>query len=86
MVWSLWNEIEEQAVIWDVDVASAVGIDYVKDLMETAEKDASASAQAAYEAKLVTGKQRLEYRWQSLDADWQKAFKDPILKAVKGLL
>ena len=80
---ALWNETEEHAAFWSSDHDDAVGIDYVKDLMETAEKDASDSARAAYEAKLVTGKQRLEYRWQSLDEDWQKAFKEPILKAVK---
>ena len=33
--------------------------------------------------KLVTGKARLEYNWNQLSEEWKKAFKEPLLKAVK---
>ena len=31
----------------------------------------------------MTGKARLEYDWNKLDAEWKTAFKEPLLKAVK---
>eukprot|EP00435_Cladocopium_sp_Y103_P017212 s2419_g4.t1 len=80
---ALWSEVEEQAEFWDAESWKGAGGDPIQELLETSEKDASASAHAAFEAKIVTGKQRLEYRWQDLDADWKAAFKDPILKALK---
>eukprot|EP00435_Cladocopium_sp_Y103_P053936 s805_g17.t1 len=80
---ALWNELEDHATLWDDEVASTTGANYVQAIMEVAEKDASNCSKAVYEAKLVTGKQRLEYKWQSLSPEWQEAFKEPILKAVK---
>ena len=80
---ALWNEVEAHAEFWNDEEGQEEGRNYVQDLMDMAEKDASGCAKAAYEAKLVTGKQRLEYKWSSLSPEWQSAFKEPILKAVK---
>ena len=35
------------------------------------------------QAKLVTGKARLEYNWGQLENDWKKAFREPLIKAVR---
>lgn len=35
------------------------------------------------QANLVTGRARLEYNWSRLDAQWEEAFKEPLLKAVR---
>ena len=37
----------------------------------------------ATKAGIVTGKARLEYQWSALDEEWKKAFKEPLLKAVR---
>ena len=79
----LWSEVEDQATLWDNDIASALCVDNVKEIVEAAEKNSSESARSAYEAKLVTGKQRLEYKWQNLSPEWKEAFEKPILKALQ---
>jgi hypothetical protein len=33
--------------------------------------------------QIITGKQRLEYQWNKLDAAWQAAYQQPLLKAVR---
>lgn len=40
-------------------------------------------AEEAQQAQLVTGKARVEYQWSSLSEEWQKAYHDPLIKAVK---
>ena len=40
-------------------------------------------AEEAQQAQLVTGKARVEYQWSSLNEEWQKAYHDPLIKAVK---
>lgn len=37
-------------------------------------------------AGVVTGRAHLEYNWNQLDTMWKEAFKEPLLKAVQGLL
>ena len=78
----LWDETEDQATLWDNEVVSAFGIDYVKDVCEKAERVSSETSKSAFEAKIVTGKQRLEYRWKDLSPKWQEAFEKLILKAL----
>jgi len=34
-------------------------------------------------SQVITGKQRLEYQWNKLDAAWQAAYQQPLLKAVR---
>ena len=35
------------------------------------------------QSNLITGKQRVEINWKSLDAEWQKAYVQPIVKSFK---
>eukprot|EP00435_Cladocopium_sp_Y103_P012273 s3261_g3.t1 len=79
----LWSEIEDQAALWNDETVGNAGVDYVKEVVEMSERSSSDSSRAVYEAKLVTGKQRLEYRWKDLSPEWQAAYEKPILKAIQ---
>ena len=57
--------------------------DAVKEIEQKVKQEQGRHVENAQEAKLVTGKARVEYLWSSLSEAWQKAYHDPLIKAVK---
>ena len=79
--WStLWTEVETQALLWEAEGAESP---WLKQIIEKAECCAEEEGKAVLEAKLVTGKLRVEYQWRSLNEEWRKAYEKPLIKAVK---
>ena len=79
--WStLWTEVETQALLWEAEDAESP---WLKQIIEKAECCAEREGNAVLEAKLVTGKLRVEYQWRNLNEEWRKAYEKPLIKAVK---
>ena len=71
-----WNVIDGLVAFWNREELS-------QDLKQKTTDNVNAVTKETQEAQLVTGKLRVEMRWQDLDEDWRQAFHDPLLKAVQ---
>ena len=75
-----WRTSEYHARIWEDDEEGSK--DLVNHVIEMSEKAAESEMHAVLEAKIVTGKLRVEYRWSALSEEWKEAYKEPLVKAV----
>ena len=75
-----WDTSEYHAKLWEEEEGD--GKELVQQVIEMSEKASEAEMHAVLEAKLVTGKLRVEYRWTDLSPEWKEAYKDPLVKAV----
>ena len=71
-----WKTLEEHMAFWTKEEVSP-------DLEKKARKSSQEAGEEAQQGQLVTGKLRVEMRWQDLSEEWQAAFHDPLLKAVQ---
>ena len=76
----LWSEIETHALLWE---ATEEEDPKLLQVIEKGESLAAEESKAVFEAKLVTGKLRVEYQWRQLDENWRKAYEQPLIKAVQ---
>lgn len=77
---TIWEEVEEQAKEW---LSEDPNEPYMREIVDAMEKNAAEETKAVFEAKIITGKERLEYRWSQLDDAWKAAYKEPLIKAVR---
>ena len=77
---ALCVEAEQQEAFWTTPEQEARCLE---EAIEQVEVMQAKHKQNLEEAKLVTGKARLEMHWGQLADDWKAAFKEPLIKAVK---
>lgn len=87
------TEVLQQHVLWaesdEVDRAQEIKQKVEKHLeeetrlLDDACQQTEGQATALDQHTMLTGKQRLEYDWRHLGADWKQAFVEPIIKAFK---
>ena len=70
----------EQEAFWTTYVLKDV---YAAELDEMTQQVQKQHQEDGEKANIVTGRARLEYNWNKLSPDWQAAFQEPLLKAVR---
>ena len=73
------DEILLHSILWSSPSKHAK----VDELEDYVKKENQKAAEDADKAKLVTGKERLEYNWKQLSEPWKKAYVEPIAKAFR---
>ena len=76
---SAMDEILLHSILW----ASPSEHAKTDELEVYARKENQKATEDADQAKLVTGKERLEYNWKHLSEPWKKAYVEPIAKAFR---
>ena len=76
----LWREVEEEQEIMGVYMAT---VEQEEEVQKRSGEESKKAEEDFKEAKIVTGKARLEYQWRQLDEEWKEAFHQPLLKGVK---
>ena len=79
-----WREVCEQQLLHETLWNDTIGPGYwALEIQKSVQREQYLYKEAAEGAKLVTGKERLEYSWAKLSDEWKVAFKQPLIKAVK---
>ena len=76
----VWYLSEYHADVWYDDEEGNKG--FVDQAVQLAERMSEEAMHAAYQADIVTGKLRVEYKWNGLTEAWKQAYREPLLKAV----
>ena len=76
----VWHLSEHHADMWQDDEDGNKGL--VEQAVMMSERLAEATMHAAFQADIVTGKLRVEYKWTGLSDAWKEAYKEPLIKAV----
>ena len=76
----VWYLSEHHADLWQDDEEGSKGL--VEQAVTMSERMAEEDMHAAYNADIVTGKLRVEYKWSGLSEEWKAAYKEPLIKAV----
>lgn len=61
----------------------AQGGEHEREVMKRSDERLMEEKEASQAGKVIAGKLRLEYQWSKLKPDWQAAFREPLLKAVR---
>lgn len=76
----VWRQVEEQQNAMEIYLTTT---QQTEEIQRRKEEESKRAEEDFREAKIVTGKARLEYQWKKLEDDWKQAFKQPLLKGVK---
>eukprot|EP00434_Breviolum_minutum_P038103 symbB.v1.2.033789.t1/scaffold4247.1/size72962/1 len=76
----VWRQVEEQQDAMEIYLTTN---QQTEEIQRRKEEESKRAEEDFQEAKIVTGKARLEYQWKKLEEEWKQAFKQPLLKGVK---